>query len=173
VADLVRLLGAVAALAGVLLLAALVEPGWAADLGLDVNEFLSVAPVTRIPDPSPAELEALGARLAAKRRVTQELLDGRLTLFEAAALFRRLNLEAGGALARPEYTDAERVCRDVIAWAHTELAQGGDAARADACADRLTEELRRHKAGHGKVVLPDPSRVCLTSLATAETRPVP
>ena len=119
-ADIVRLLTAAGALVAVALVAALLEPEWAADLGLrgDGLAFLAGDATEWDDNSSPEETEALVARLAAKRDIAHVLLDGRLTLFEAAALFRRLNREAGGdVLGWPGDTEEERVCRSVIAWA--------------------------------------------------------
>src|SRR5690242_6107887 len=78
----VCLLSASLAVVAVALLAALLEPGWAADLGVNGDGLADMIRVLRDPGYhaaalSPAEMEAFERRLAAKGRVADEVLDGR------------------------------------------------------------------------------------------------
>ncbi len=103
------------------------------------------------------KLRAVGRRIQEKERIAGELIDGRLTLFEAAARFRRLNAEPPAApppLSYPGDSEEERLCRQVIRWASHRL-QERDPGRANDRAAAWEEELRRHKERHGTVVLPD------------------
>src|SRR5689334_39515 len=92
--NTLRLIGMVVALAAVALAAALVHPQWARDLGVEGG---LTAWLPRSGDGKSAEFKAytggLERRARAKQRVARQLLDGRITLFEAAALFRVLNEE--------------------------------------------------------------------------------
>jgi len=105
------------------------------------------------------KLRAIGRRIQEKERLAGELIDGRLTLFEAAARFRRLNAEPPAppplALSYPGDSEEERLCRQVIGWASRRL-EKSDPGRANDFAGACEEELRRHKERHGRVVLPDP-----------------
>jgi len=105
-------------------------------------------PVLTCPRPAPATpaVTAL-ARVAAKQRVVEQVIGGRLSLLEGAARFR--------AAARSGFTadaDGEAVCRAVIGWA--ELALRDRPERAAAVAERLEAELRRHLERTGGVRLP-------------------
>jgi glutathione S-transferase len=97
-------------------------------------------------------------RVREKERIGCAVIDGRLTLFEAAALFRRLNeappKPAPLSASFPGDSEEERLCRQVIRWAWRRLSEcypGG----AEALVAPYEEELRRHKERHGRVVLPD------------------
>jgi hypothetical protein len=96
--------------------------------------------------------EALNSRdetvrrcLAAKSRITEEVLAGRLSLLEAARAFRECheairdgNESWAGVYRAPE--DEEAVCRNVIAWARQRT--GCDPRRQAAAVRRLEAELR-------------------------------
>jgi len=71
--------------------------------------------------------ESLLRRMAAKRRIVDELAAGRLTLLEAAARFRSLNREAPFRerrlihLLQPGRSPEERYCRAVLNFAESRL----------------------------------------------------
>jgi hypothetical protein len=158
--DLLRLAGMVVLVLAVVAAAALLKPEWACDLGVDGCTL-----DTQGDDRSSTTLEpdaddlAVQRRILEKERVAQELVDGRLTLFEAATIFRRLNAApprstAPLALYHPGDSEEERLCRHVIAWVRTRMVRRSPYL-ADVLASRLEEELSRHKARHGAVILPD------------------
>ena len=143
-------------LTGLLLLvalaAALVQPDWAHDLGLDRGD----APVTLL---APGEnagarderLEALDRLLTERQRVVNDLLDGRLTAVEAADAFRRLNDEYG----KPAYYDtsagaSEEEClqRHLLRWVRTAL-QNRSPESADYWVAQYEAELWRQRHGIG------------------------
>jgi hypothetical protein len=158
--DLLRLAGIVVLVLAVAAAAALVQSEWARDLGVD-----GLAPAVgdhvwgrRTVEPGEEDL-AVQRRILEKNRVARELIDGRLTLVEGAATFRRLNaMPPCSAEFLPNYfagdSEEERVCRQVILWVRA-LAAQQSAYLADVTATRLEEELSRHKARHGTVILPD------------------
>ncbi len=139
----------------VILTAALLQPECAADFGLRPWARWTKERLWQRYDPLP-EIEALDRRSEKKWRAVAALLDGRVTLFEAAALFRRFNAEYPGPQPDPFArgdTDEERMCWQVIymiprVWASR------SAEPADYLVDHFVEVLRRHKERYGKVVLP-------------------
>jgi hypothetical protein len=145
----------------VALAAALLQPRWARDLGLESpSRTTTMSGRLRPVGDDDWKLRAIKRRIQEKERLAGELIDGRLTLFEAAALFRRLN-DAPPKCALPPAPDCpgdseeERLCRQVIGWAWHRL-EKCDPGRANDLAGACEEELRRHKERHGRVVLPDP-----------------
>jgi hypothetical protein len=140
----------------VTLLAALVQPEWARDLGLEIWTRTALEydlfgdPQWCLPNREEME------RAEAKNRVIVALLEGRLTLFEAAAHFHRLK-HPRTDLNREYRGDSEEdcLCRQVIRGAGVALLVQGQDAAAAKCTAHLKEELRRHLEQHGKVILPD------------------
>ncbi len=176
--DVSRLLSAVLALLGVTLAAALLQPEWARDLGLDPDRLAPLRDELVDPggrSPQPAEVREMLRQDAGKDRAANDLIDGRLTLLEVAAIFRSLNAERVGpqadlALYYPGDSEEERVCRQAIRWTKREMARRYPE-RAAALADRLEAELRRHKELRGAVVLPDvPNRRDSLSATEAASR---
>ena len=88
--------------------------------------------------------------------VVAAVIEGRVTLFEAAAHFRclkhpRVDLRAN---YRGD-SEAECLCRQVINVAGVELRLRGQHEAAEELTARLEEELRRHLEQQGKVILPE------------------
>ncbi len=91
-----------------------------------------------------------------KRRVAEELIDGRVTLFQAVVQFQRAEqgLPASAVRLRvlrqtfPGNSDAERWCRKVIHYLH---ATWPESARARRAARHLKQELDRHLRRYGTV----------------------
>lgn len=86
--------------------------------------------------------------LEAKRRITAEVLAGRLSLEEAAEAFRESNAAAqdgneawAGTYRTYDEDDAEAVYRNVIVWVRQSPSQGPE--RKAATIYRLEEELRQ------------------------------
>jgi hypothetical protein len=155
------LVGAVlAALAGVLYL----FPGPAARLGLDFWNVPEVGLDMGQAEADAADLErqseATVRRLVAKEDTLRELVDGRLTLWQAAARFRDLDATAPASARReaerrfPGIPAEERCCRLVIAWAAAweERQPGGGTGRSRRLTAELEDALR-----HGRLSLPDPA----------------
>jgi hypothetical protein len=136
--------------------AALVRPEWACDLGL--GGWTNGRGSWPVVQPGADDL-AVQRRIREKERVARELIDGRLILFEAAALFRRLNeLPPRSTVSLALYhrgdSEEERLCRHVIEWVRTLMLRRSPYL-AEVRAARLEEELARHKALHGTVILPE------------------
>jgi hypothetical protein len=106
--------------------------------------------------------ETLALRIAAKSHIAEKVIDGRLSLAQAAALFGALNrLEPQSLKTRsdtyalrdrfPAHTEEERLCRQVVQWVSAELANEHD--RQEATLARLEDEFKEFK--QGMVQLPD------------------
>jgi hypothetical protein len=156
--QLLRQMFMVVSVLVVALAPSLIQLEWADDLGLETCRAMIPPDDQR---PTDAELtqrsEALKRRIEKKDRVIKKLIDGRITLFETATLFRRWNEQYPRLPDDPqdcEVSEEEQACNQVIVWARSRLSQFYPE-RADEFASRLKDELRRHKAEHGCVVLPD------------------
>jgi hypothetical protein len=174
-AKFLQLLFMVVMLLVVALAAALLQPEWARDLGLEKWTSTTKAVARELFDirePAIGPNTAMMKTILMKERVVADLIDGRLTLFETAALFRRLNLPAINL--RLHYrgdSEEELLCQQVIQMAWIALSLPNEDA-ANAFAARLQEELYRHKQQRGTVVLPDVS-LEYSSLHTSSAEPVP
>jgi hypothetical protein len=96
-------------------------------------------------------------RMKAKDAIAEDLIAGKLTLVEAAARVRDLpdGMPGWMNLLPPEElgaNDDETLCRHVIGWAQTVLADRPE--KAAAVGRRLDAELREHVKRHGTVTLP-------------------
>jgi hypothetical protein len=105
------------------------------------------------------QMSAVIRRLERKDRLVRALLGGRLTLLEAAALFRALN-QAAPAFYWGEYrkrhvaeSDEERHCREVINCVYIHL-RPKDPAKAKEVPAGLGRELAEHLSA-GPLRLPD------------------
>ena len=94
-----------------------------------------------------------------KRQVAEELIDGRITLFQAVVQFQRAEQRLPASAWRlrtlrlrfPGNSDAERWCRKVISYLRDVWP---DSARARRVARRLEQELDQHLRRDGMVRLP-------------------
>jgi glutathione S-transferase len=151
VANLMRVAFMALAFIGVALAAAAQQPEWARDLQVDSSCALT-PPAILPPDESQ---QAVHRRIRQKEQVTVELLDGRLTLFEAAAIFLRLNQEyppSTGAILSDDLSLEEYTCKQVIKWAY-QVAGERSPELAVSVTARFEEELRRHKEQYHTVNL--------------------
>jgi hypothetical protein len=104
-----------------------------------------------------ARIEACAHRLDARTRIARKLIDGRLSLLEAADRYRDLNETAadfdwyGFRHSYPGQSDDERTCRQVIKTAIS-LAED-DAKQLVAVTERLERELHSHLQ-HGSLCIP-------------------
>jgi hypothetical protein len=111
--------------------------------------------------PTPPRLERklmlMKMRITARQTIAKALIRGELTLWEAAALFRRLDAFRDADLGPssrhvPGNSTEERLCRQVIQYARHELE---DDPQQDCFVSCLEYELEEQQA-QGKLPLPDP-----------------
>jgi hypothetical protein len=108
--------------------------------------------------------ETLRLRILVKNMLVEELASGRLTLFDAAALFRELD----GMHPRAVYptdpdppiplvctTEDERYCIRVITFARNTL-RSAQPGRAEVVTERLAAEFEAERRLSGAIRLPDP-----------------
>jgi hypothetical protein len=97
-------------------------------------------------------------RLAAKEQVIRRLLDGQLTLLEAAAWFGYVSDNPPDCPERccVQRNDSrgEKLCRQVIGWAGTKARERMSWSEAAEIVRSLEAELNDHLARHGTVKLP-------------------
>jgi hypothetical protein len=105
------------------------------------------------------ETQATAERSRIMKMVVEELMSGKMTLFETAAQFRSLYEEPRAwhhpDYPRPGHDDGEGWCRLVIAWAEKYVRSNYSPGRADVVCRGLERELREHLQRHGTVKLPD------------------
>jgi hypothetical protein len=108
--------------------------------------------------------EAQALRLVAKDRIAHDTAAGRLSLLQAAALFRELNrlspapaqpTRVDSSLGIPADSEEAWLCRQVAA--HVRVALRADPARAEAAVARLEAEFFAELRTHGTIRLPDPA----------------
>lgn len=146
-------------------------------------------PSDPIEPPSPQyvdpEAEALAAgvpeivplRLIAKDLITQDVIAGRRSIWEAAALFRELNRLPpepakpslfDPSLSIPADTEEEWLCRDVAVRVSAELCDEPE--RASAITGRLEAEFFAETFQHGAIRLPEPSSLTPVSELLEQAR---
>jgi hypothetical protein len=103
-------------------------------------------------------LQVLRCRAAARERAARDLLAERLTLGQAAARMRAVERDLpvtwGSRQTEGGPGEDERLCRDVMAWARSWVAENLPAV-AGPVARRLEAELERLRGPDGIVHLPD------------------
>ena len=139
----------------------LFRPAWVHSAGLDFWNMADAERAVADADRFGEEIEAVDRivqeRSAAKEIIIRDLLAERLTLLEAAAQFRRLDV-ASPAAARShqrfaDQSEGERYCRQVLLWARSTM-QAWPPTRVEPILSRLEAELRAHMAEHdGAVIL--------------------
>jgi hypothetical protein len=103
--------------------------------------------------------EVYRRRIVAKEGVIEALLEGRLTLLQAARWFQLLNEQPANCPDDyrdffPGRSDGEKLCRQVLCWARPRLEEGPPS-RAQALMAQLEAELEEHLCAHdGTVLLP-------------------
>jgi len=101
--------------------------------------------------------EVVRRRLAAKRMVARQLIEGQITLFQAAAHFGYLNSMPEDC-PNPEsseflgHSPGEKLCREVLGWAKKEVRPHWSA-EAHSLIDQFEAELQAHLAANGGVVV--------------------
>jgi hypothetical protein len=96
----------------------------------------------------------------ARQQITDDVIDGHMSLLEAAAAFRELNNQSPLVVTYPGSSEEERACEQVIAWVRAELegrAKDSGAQKpgkgAAAVLTRLKAELKATRGKDGKVHL--------------------
>ncbi len=142
-ANLLRLVFLVLSGVAIALATAVQQPAWAQRLGLR-GPLAEDVQLTYPPDDGN---RAVLQRIHEKNRVTLELLDGRLTLFEATAIFLRLDEQPPTVLCHPRYAGLpkeEAACRQVIEWVRQRL-DDRSPDEAEQIIKHFEEQLRRQK----------------------------
>jgi hypothetical protein len=119
------------------------NPEWAQRLGFK-GEWIDQDQQPISPD---EENQLILRRIDAKEHVTCELLDGQLTLFEAATIFLHLDEQTPNAFSQPPYlgfSKEEAACRQVIEWARQRL-RSQSPNTAERVITHFEEEMRRQK----------------------------
>lgn len=144
-ADILRLAFLLVTIVTLTLAAALLQPEWAHDLGLEgwdlrreASEGDGQAPLMLAPDEHDL---AIQQRIHEKERVVEDVLQGRLTLAEALGRFRRLN-EVHPRAAGSACDSRDEDLQQLLSWIRAALIHSGKPA--EDCA-RFEEELRRHQ----------------------------
>jgi hypothetical protein len=159
-----RVFLSVSLLAALLAGAARLRPDWVSGLGLDGSAPPDVRRQMEAERQRAALLdrrtEVVRRRLDAKNEIVGQLVDGRLTLAEAAAWFKALNESPADCPAVPHgefpgASEGERLCRQVMSWVRADLSRQS-ASQAEAMSVRLEEELRTLLGRDGTVHLPQP-----------------
>jgi hypothetical protein len=125
-----------------------------ADLAQPDPKLLTEPSLLTALDPSAGEeVRCADRRSEAKLQKTGALIDGRLTLRQAAARFRDINADLpdeAQSWRPPRYTEGEWPYRQVISAVHTEFAHRRQApAQAEAWVGRLEAELRGQRRPKG------------------------
>jgi hypothetical protein len=96
------------------------------------------------PPPETTAPRALLAGLWLKQQAVVAVIDGRISLWEAAARFRS---------AQPAPADAEALCRSVIGWVGLALSDRPE--RAELVTRRLEQELQGYLDRFGRLPSPE------------------
>jgi hypothetical protein len=157
--DVLRLMFMIGSFVAVSLAAALQQPQLARDLGLEQWSADALQRAWFPEPPHSGELDeqdhTILKRIAIKDEVIGELLAGRITLFEAAARFRRLDEEYPIDYQNTSIQvgmEDEYMCNQVIKWVRSRTAEGRGGS--ENLVERLEDELMRYKQLHGSIVLP-------------------
>ncbi len=144
------------------LIAVVLPSSWAALLGVDRENVSELLKVFMEEQQRNAEIanrnEIVRERIFAQYEITNNVIAGRLTLFEAAAAFRdvreRTKVYVNRAVTNfPGDTLEERQCRQVISWVRSELSTVSPD-EGELLVEQLEAELQEHKRQHGTVRLP-------------------
>ena len=110
-------------------------------------------------EPFQTALSVFAQDWTAKERITEQVIDGRLSLLEGAAHFRAVYARRPAnpyCVPKPQLfpgaSEGERLCRQVIQWVRMRLA---DHPSRDQVLSRLARELEETLALRGSVLLPE------------------
>jgi hypothetical protein len=160
--PVIRSFGNVALVAGVVLLGGslLLVPGW---VGGDDFPWSTLAGWLKEQDSADHQARELERkrlveqwRNHSKKQVKREVVEGRLSLLEGAAWFRRLNSQPEDApfpfMPECEGSREEQACRQVIAWSQPKFGEDTDTE----IMQRLQREFQQARLRPGALVLPTP-----------------
>ncbi|MGL4550377.1 MAG: hypothetical protein ACRC33_04255 [Gemmataceae bacterium] len=151
-----RMLAGLIVMSCLLSLVAGLRPKW---VGCHRPEAPPAAQAVRLLEPPDRAVEIRTWRIRLKADISQRLMEGRMTLLQAAAGFRALNAVPPAVhetyLDSPPSDDSERLCHRVIHWAEGHWRHNAGPAEVAACRARLEQELRDHIRAEGGVVLPE------------------
>jgi hypothetical protein len=157
-----RMLSGLFIFAALLLTLASLSAEWLFEVCLLTDQHgnrVSVFDLQRKGDQITREVQTSIERLDVKDKAVGALIRGKMTLLEAAALFRSLYEDPKSwhdlRCPRPRREDGENWCRVVIEWTASKLHDEQPSSQTDAVRQRLEAELQRELASHGTVKLPD------------------
>ena len=107
----------------------------------------------------PALPKAVLLGLQQKQAIINQVIEGKLPLWEAASRFQAAHQAARQCLETatgvPSHTiDGESVCRQIIGWVHLVLSERPE--QADRVSERLETELREHLTKNPAAALTPP-----------------
>jgi len=144
------------AVAGLLAIGTLHYPEWFT--GISSEQRLAAA----IPLVAPPSLrsEVTQNRIRAKTLVIEQLLRDEISLFEAARQFAQLNASPADLAdtswqKMPGRDEGEKLCRQVLIWAESELLAHYPESQRLHLQERLEQQLAQHLARFGTVRLND------------------
>lgn len=135
---------------------------WLFELGPMTDRFgnrISLLELQRKDEQMSRELHMSIEHLRYKDTVAEALHRGKITLIDAAAMFRSLYEDPKAwhhpRRPRPGREDGEIWCREVIDWTETKVRLEQSPCHADALRRSLEAELQQQLTYHGTVKLPD------------------
>ena len=157
-----RLLSCFFVFTAVLLTFTSLSADWLMELYSPTDQFgnrFSFAEAQRKSEQLSRELAISIERIRTKESVVDALLNGEMTLLEAAAAFRSIHERPQSwhdpLCARPQRDDGESWCRQVIHWVEMRVSLGHSPSLATTERERLEAELQEQMDCDGKVRLPD------------------
>jgi hypothetical protein len=152
-----RAMLALALMAGCLAVAMVFRPHWLTEKRPQPSGSAS----SELSCPPDERCLVIAHRLRMKNAIVHQVVDGELSLLEAAAQFRSLrgtdSLSPDTSwLDMPGKSDGEKVCRQVIAWVVSELEGSPREYELPEAQARLEKELEALLARDGEVHLPSP-----------------
>jgi|GEM_PF-3459212 hypothetical protein len=157
-----RMLNSFLVLIALLLTCASLTTGWLFEPGVwsdSFSNYIRLLEAQRKGEQLERETQSTRKRLQAKVRVAEALKNGEMTLIDAAACFCALHTDPRSwhhpQRPRPERTDGEGWCREVIEWTERYTRHDHSSSQVDALRQRLEAELQEQLECYGTVTLPE------------------
>lgn len=149
-----RIMLALIAVAALLAVGTIYHPEWFTGLSAR-DRFAAQLPLMATPS---QHSEVTQRRIQIKTVVIDQLLRGELGLFQAAQQFSIHNMHPQGMedlswKKLPGKDDGEKLCRQVLIWAESEMTSRYSHSQSQLEMERLEQELAQHIARHGSVQL--------------------